>query len=131
MSHATMYVHIAGETRGRCVDRASPVGTGTVAAPGQKSWTGRQVTASAGGGQEMVFRKDRGGDSFQRQISALRQQLGGAEVDEIDETIVAESDGGIEETYISSRRYEAPAPYERERERYVYEPAPVTEILEA
>jgi cytoskeletal protein CcmA (bactofilin family) len=77
----------------------------------------------------MVFRKDRGGDSFQRQISALRQQLGGAEVDEIDETIVAESDGGIEETYISSRRYEAPAQYERER--YVYEPAPVTEIVEA
>lgn len=77
----------------------------------------------------MVFRKDRGGDSFQRQISALRQQLGGAETDEIDETIVAESAGGVEETYISTRRYEAPV-QQYERDRYVYEP-PVTEIVEA
>jgi cytoskeletal protein CcmA (bactofilin family) len=75
----------------------------------------------------MVFRKDRGGDSFQRQISALRQQLGG-EVEEVDETIVAESAGGVEETYVSARRYEPPVQYERER--YVYEPA-VTEIVES
>jgi len=74
----------------------------------------------------MVFRKDRGGDSFQRQISALRQQLGGAEVEEVDESIIAESAGGVEETYISARRYEPPAQYEPDR--YAYEP-PVTEIV--
>lgn len=76
----------------------------------------------------MVFRKDRGGDSFQRQISALRQQLGGAEVDELDESIVAESAGGVEETYISARRYEPQVQYEPDR--YTYEP-PVTEIVAA
>lgn len=75
----------------------------------------------------MVFRKDRGGDSFQRQISALRQQLGG-EVDEVDEAIVAESAGGVEEAYISARRYEPPVQYETNR--YGYEPA-TTEIVEA
>jgi cytoskeletal protein CcmA (bactofilin family) len=72
----------------------------------------------------MVFRKDRGGDSFQRQISALRQQLGGGEADE---QVMLESAGGIEETYVSTRQYEAPAPYERDR--YVYE-SQVTEIVE-
>jgi cytoskeletal protein CcmA (bactofilin family) len=60
----------------------------------------------------------------------LRQQLGGAEVDEVDESIMAESAGGVEETYVSARRYEPPVQYERERDRYVYEP-PVTEIVEA
>lgn len=73
----------------------------------------------------MVFRKDRGGDSFQRQISALRQQLGGE--DEIEETIEIEPNGGIEETYVS-RRYEQPVQYERER--YTYEPV-ATEIVQA
>jgi len=78
----------------------------------------------------MVFRKDRGGDSFQRQISALRQQLGGAEGEEGDEVIVAESAGGIpEEGYVSTRRYE-PQVQQYDSNRYVYEP-PVTEIMEA
>lgn len=98
-----------------------------IAAAGPAVWKRRQVAASASGGQKMVFRKDRGGDSFQRQISALRQQLGGAEIDEVDEAIVAESAGGIEETYVSTRRYEPPVQYESNR--YVYEP-PVTEIVD-
>lgn len=75
----------------------------------------------------MVFRKDRGGDSFQRQISALRQQLGGAEIEEVDEQVMLESAGGVEETYVSTRQYEAPPQYERER--YVYEPL-ATEIVQ-
>ncbi len=76
----------------------------------------------------MVFRKDRGGDSFQRQISALRQQLGG-DVDEVDESIVAESAGGVEEAYVSTRRYEPPV-QQYDSNRYSYE-QPVTEIVEA
>lgn len=68
----------------------------------------------------MVFRKDRGGDSFQRQISALRQQLGGAEFEETDESVMLESAGSVEEAYVSQRQYEATPAYERER--YVYEP---------
>lgn len=71
-------------------------------------------------GQKMVFRKDRGGDSFQRQITALRQQLGSDETEEYDEARAAESGGGAEEVYSAARRYEPPMQYERER--YVYEP---------
>ena len=77
----------------------------------------------------MVFRKDRGGESFQRQISALRQQLGSGDIEEIDETMMAESSGDQDEAYVSARRYEPPPQYERER--YTYEPAPSTEIVEA
>ena len=75
----------------------------------------------------MVFRKDRGGDSFQRQISQLRQQLGGAEFDEVEEEIVGEASGGVEASYSSARTYEQPIQYERER--YTYD-QPVTEIVE-
>ncbi len=75
----------------------------------------------------MVFRKDRGGDSFQRQISALRQQLGTDEVEEIDESLMAET-GGAPAAYISARRYEPQDQYERER--YTFEP-PAAEIMEA
>jgi cytoskeletal protein CcmA (bactofilin family) len=75
----------------------------------------------------MVFRKDRGGDSFQRQISALRQQLGGGEIEEVDEQVMLESAGGVEETFVATRQYEAPATYERERYRYE---SPLTEIVE-
>lgn len=74
----------------------------------------------------MVFRKDRGGDSFQRQISALRQQLGGAEFDEVEEEVIVDSPGGVEAAYVSARSYEQPSAYERER--YSYE-QPVTEIV--
>lgn len=90
-------------------------------------WTRRQVTASAGGGQKMVFRKDRGGESFQRQISALRQQLGSGDAEEIDETMMSEASGSPEADYVAARRYEPPTQYERER--YVYEPG-ATEIVE-
>lgn len=75
----------------------------------------------------MVFRKDRAGDSFQRQISALRHQLGGAELEEIEEEVIVDTPG-VEATYVSARTYEAPLQYERER--YAYDP-PVTEIVEA
>lgn len=40
----------------------------------------------------MVFRRDKGGDAFQRQISALRQQLGGAESGEYESDEMAELD---------------------------------------
>ena len=59
----------------------------------------------------MVFRKDRAGDSFQRQISALRQQLGGAEFDEAAEEVIIENPGGVEAAYVSSRAYEQPTQY--------------------
>lgn len=79
----------------------------------------------------MVFRKDRGGDSFQRQISALRQQLGGAEYAESDESVMLESTGGVEETYLTNRQYDAPPAYQApQRERYVYESTEI-EIVEA
>lgn len=74
----------------------------------------------------MVFRKDRGGDSFQKQINALRQQLGGAEFEEVDESITVDSSGAVEETYVSQRYYEPPAQYPSERQVYelpVEEPA--------
>ncbi|MEZ4530445.1 MAG: polymer-forming cytoskeletal protein [Thermomicrobiales bacterium] len=75
----------------------------------------------------MVFRKDRAGDSFQRQISALRQQLGSGEFDEVEEEIIVDTPGGVEAAYVSARNYEAPSQYERER--YAYQ-QPVTEIVE-
>jgi cytoskeletal protein CcmA (bactofilin family) len=127
MLRATMYVHIACATRGRCVDRASPVRSGYVAAPDSLGWMRRHNAASAVGGQEMVFRKDRGGDSFQRQISALRQQLGGAEFDEVEEEVIVDTPGGVEAAYVSARGYEAPAQYERDP--YGYQ-QPVTEIVQ-
>jgi len=76
----------------------------------------------------MVFRKDRGGESFQRQISALRQQLGTDEVEEIDEAMLAEA-GGPEGAYTPGRRYEPQDQYERER--YSYQQPPVAEIMDA
>lgn len=63
----------------------------------------------------MVFRRDnKGGDAFQRQISALRQQLGGSEAPgEFDEDEMAESESP---SYAPSS-YSDPA-YDGERERY-------------
>lgn len=127
MLRATMYVHIAHATRGRCVDRTSPVESGYVAAPELFGWSWRHKAAHAVGGQDMVFRKDRAGDSFQRQISALRQQLGSGEFDEIEEEAFVETPDGAEAAYVSARSYEAPSQYERER--YSYQ-QPVTEIVE-
>ena len=75
----------------------------------------------------MVFRKDRAGDSFQRQISALRQQLGGEDFEEVAEEVFVETPGGVEEAYVSARAYDPPAPYEREQYSYNQ---PVTEIVE-
>jgi len=88
----------------------------------------RNNAASAVGGHEMVFRKDRTGDSFQRQISALRQQLGGTEFDDIEEEVVVDAQGGVEAAYVSARSYETPVPYERDR--YTYQQS-VTEIVDA
>lgn len=76
----------------------------------------------------MVFRKDRGGDSFQRQISALRQQLGGAEFDEVEEAVIVDTPEGAETAFMSARTYEQPSQYERDR--YSYE-QPRTEIVTA
>ncbi len=75
----------------------------------------------------MVFRKDRGGESFQRQISALRQQLGSDELEDVDEATMAEPTGGAEEAYVTGRRYDAPVQYDRDR--YGYQP-PATEVVE-
>ncbi len=76
----------------------------------------------------MVFRKDRGGDSFQRQISALRQQLGGAEFDEVEEEVIVDTPEGVEMAYVSARSYEQPPQFQRDR--YSYE-QPITEIVQA
>ena len=62
----------------------------------------------------MVFRREnKGGDAFQRQISALRQQLGGSAED-----AEFEGDEGAaeEESYISSGF--APGGYESEEPSY-------------
>ena len=75
----------------------------------------------------MVFRKDRAGDSFQRQISALRQQLGSDDFDEVEEEVIVDTPGGAQAAYVSARTYEAPVQYERERYSYNQ---PLTEIVE-
>jgi cytoskeletal protein CcmA (bactofilin family) len=102
--------------------------SGYVAAPVRQGWSRCHIAALAVGGQQMVFRKDRAGDSFQRQISALRQQLGGAEFDEVEEEVIVDTPGGGETAYVSARGYEPPVQYDRDP--YGYQ-QPVTEIVES
>ena len=76
----------------------------------------------------MVFKRDNKGDAFQRQISALRQQLGTPEEDEFAESEGVEPVYGEEQSY--SRSYE-PTPQEWYDETYTYDepasPAVVTD----
>jgi cytoskeletal protein CcmA (bactofilin family) len=75
----------------------------------------------------MVFRKDRGGDSFQRQINALRQQLGSAEFDETEEEVASDNTGGVEASYYPAQTYEQTVTYPQDRFSYDH---PATEIVD-
>lgn len=67
----------------------------------------------------MVFRRDKqGGDAFQRQISALRQQLGGADEHAEYEDDQPQDDGGYGNDAYSATRYE---PEEQTYQRQGYQ----------
>ncbi|CAN5840002.1 hypothetical protein BH20CHL4_BH20CHL4_05580 [soil metagenome] len=74
------------EISAREVNRAQPTSIATMRTGSAHAHTGSSATLPAKErmmatkGMTMVFRREnKGGDAFQRQISALRQQLGGAE----------------------------------------------------
>ncbi len=115
MLRATMYVHIAMRLAVDVSIERHQSGSATLQRRVEFGWSKREFAASAGGGQEMVFRKDKGGDSFQRQISALRQQLGGAEFEEVDEQVTMRIRREASKRRTSlSRQYEVPVQSTRE-----------------
>ena len=68
----------------------------------------------------MVFKRDNKGDAFQRQISALRQQLGAPEEDEFDEGGQVEPDYQEEPVYART--------YEPQPEKSIANPTPYEDI---
>lgn len=117
MLHATMYVHVGAGLASDVSFERRLIRPSWIAALGPNA----QATSDpviAGGGREMVFRKDRGGDSFQRQINALRQQLGSQDVDDIDEPAPGPGEPTVRDVYPVERTYDGPARYEPESYGY-------------